>query len=783
MECYDFDVIHIKGTRNSVADALSRAEHLKYRPEENLDPFEERDEVQTLNSVGLGVNVLQGESFTPRMFRETQEEDEVLRVIRRLLRTGEKPSREMVDVASPGLKTYFGLLDSLYLDDKDVLRYKYPYVEQPGAEPKEKHLLVLPEDLAYDILKMVHEKGAHMAVEATTRRAMQMVYSHHLMDLARTVVKRCVACQKARKKPKDQRHTLYVPRQGFAFQRCTVDFVGPLCKAEGTGARYILTVQDSLTRWTEGFAVRSCTARTVVDVLQREILSRYGQIQSIHSDRGTHFTANYVRDACKILNIPWTFTVAMNPKASRVESAHKIIGRMLTALTQGRQEKWQSYLGAALFALRTSMNRHTGFSPYRLLFGREAMTDLELMFGKPNQPSEFKDYDDYAVKLRDRIQQATRWAQENIGGAVRRQRRAYCQAKKVYVPGQRVWLFTPRRKIGESGKYKVLWTGPYTVTRAINDLTYELAPHPSWPRQSHEVVSIDRLAPYYSDNEEGGETDAEVYAPSPTDDLSMEGDEHAEHVEFPTVAGNGDDDDDDDEYNFDPDPAFVPLPPDLPEPLAPPDLGGQDAVEGEQVLGLPRAAHEAAAENRREEPLLRAARFQPPLGGERDGAGAERRAERPGTPAPGRPTHPEFGSGSPAFFTPGASPSPRASAERRAANWRRKTFGEGMGASPPLPRVAEEGREGATATADVAFSPPSPSPSKKARLFDSKRGKPLAEREAEYRKKKEEEEGKKQAMADERSRRREERIRKREEQEKKKQLGRRYGFEPDTGPE
>ena len=106
-----------------------------------------------------------------------------------------------------------------------------------------------------------------------------------------------------------------------------------------------------------------------------------------------------------------------------------------------------------------------------------------------------------------------------------------------------------------------------------------------------------------------------------------------------------------------------------------------------------------------------------------------------------------------------------------------------MGASPPLPRVVEEGREGATATADVTLSPPSPSPSKKARLFDSKRGKPLAEREAEYRKKKEEEEGKKQAMADERSRRREERIRKREEQEKKKQLGRRYGFEPDTGPE
>ena len=179
-----------------------------------MDPFEEREEMQTLNHV----NLLQGEAWTPRMLRETQDEDADLKIVKDLLRSNSKPNREMIDVAPVGLKTYFGLLDSLYLDGKGVLKYNYSYTEHPGTEPQVKKLLVLPNDLAYDVIRMVHERGAHLAVESTAQRAMRMVYCHNLMEVAKRVVRRCVACQKARKKPKDQRHTLYSPRQGYAFQ-------------------------------------------------------------------------------------------------------------------------------------------------------------------------------------------------------------------------------------------------------------------------------------------------------------------------------------------------------------------------------------------------------------------------------------------------------------------------------------------------------------------------------------------------------------------------------------
>ena len=781
LESFSFTVEHIRGQANGAADALSRAEHLKFDPKENLDPFEEKEELQTLNALPASISLLEGEVGTWRMLRDTQEEDEDLKVIRSFLVKGTKPDKDAFNVASSKLKTYMGLFDSLFLDTKGILRYRYPFVEHPGTKPKERVLLVLPEDLAYDAVKAVHERGAHMAVDATASRALQYVYCHNMLEVAGLVVRRCMACQMARKKPKDQRHTLYSPLQGYAFQRVTVDYVGPLQPARGTGCRYIITIQDSFSRWLEGFAVKTATAKTTLEILNREILSRFGMIESVHSDRGTHFTAHAVRDACKILNVPWTYTPALNPKSSRVESSHRTLGRMLTALTKGKQDLWQVYLPAALFAIRSSTNRTTGFAPYRLLFGREVSTDLETMFARPNTPEEFRDYEDYAIKLKDRIHQAFKWAQENIGGAIRRQRRAYCQAKKKYTVGQQVWLFTPRRKIGESSKYRVYWTGPWSVVRVVNDLTYEISPHPSWPRKGQEVVSIDRLMPFYSDREDGDDA-AAGEVPSQHDDLGMEGDEFAEQIRLPYI-----DDDDDDILDLPPGvpgggpqpppPAQPPAPPPPPPspPQSPPPLQQPQPQWGLQ--GLPQAEAQPAqpvapqAAQLPPRPLLQPARLFLPGGAEGGGArpGRLQTPPRPGTP------HPQFGVHSPlTFHTPEGqsprrpSPRPPLSARRKQLMLQPRMFSDVEEVDePPPPLPTQEGRdEDGAETQETAAGKPA----------DAKRGKGLKVREGEYRREKEAEE---KAKKEERGRRDDERAARRREREEKQLEGRLHGLEPD----
>ena len=566
LEQYDFTVEHRPGKTNLVADALSRAEHLELDPTDDSDPFD-NDEYHTLNLMGAwkssGISPITSEQWTPRMLRETQESDEDLSKIRRLISSGRKPERDAFDQASSYLKTFYGLFPSLFLDRHGVLRHRYSVAGGLGGEPTTRNLLVLPREIQFDAVRLIHEKGAHMAADATVNRALRHVYCPGLAAVAEQVVRRCQKCQLAQPRPKPQRHTLYSPQQGYPMQRLCIDYVGPLCPST-RGNIYILTILDSFSRWIEAFAVKRATAKTTLDILTKEIFPRYGYPESIHSDRGTHFTAAIVDDVCKALSIQLSHTVSYNPKANRVERAHRTLGKMLKALTGGEQHRWEEYLPQALYAMRSAVNRSTGFAPYALMYGKDPPSELDLVFASPPVPEQFDNADAYASALKTRIQRAHAWARENITGAVARQRRAYYQARIKYQVGQRVWLFTPRLRAGQSSKLATFWTGPWTVKREVNRLTYELSPCVLWARKGTEIVSIDRLKPYYAaeeDEEDGGEP------PAVSADLSMPGDEMAEH--FATREPESDDDDDSDgEYEFADEPP--PPPQDPPAPPPPP---------------------------------------------------------------------------------------------------------------------------------------------------------------------------------------------------------------------
>ena len=598
LENFQFKIQHWPGEKNVVADALSRAPHLVHDPKDDIDVFDEKEDIQTLNSI-RAIEMDYGR-WSPRSIREAQEEDDDLRQLRRLIMQGRKPSKEAVDGASIDLKTYYGMFDSLFVDKRGVLRYKYQLGSTAFHEkPPSRDLIVLTAEMAADAVRLVHEKGAHMAAESTVVRAMRHVFALNLGAITKRVISKCIKCQQSRGRPKPQRHTLYSTVQGYPWQRVLLDYVGPLARST-RGNRYLLTVQDAFSRYLEAFPVASATAKKTLDILTREVFARYGLPESIHSDRGGTFVAGIVRDVCDALHIVQSTTVPYNPQNNRIERHHKTLGKMLTTLTEGKQHLWEEMLPFALFAHRTHVNKTTGQAPYALMFNHDPRTELDIIFQKPTDETNYKTYEDYAEAYKARMLRAHAWAREHIGEAVRRQRRAYCQARKVYQVGERVWLFSPRNKVGESSKWKIRWTGPWTIRSKINDLTYELAPHPSWPRQRYEKVGIDRLQHYVAaeEDQDGGGT-----PPATDEDLTMMGDEQAEDIgEGPPKSNDDDDDDDDDdeEYAF---PGFHPLlEPEAPPQPQPPDPAPAPLPQQPEAAPRTPPRHGAQAQERDEPP-------------------------------------------------------------------------------------------------------------------------------------------------------------------------------------
>ena len=74
------------------------------------------------------------------------------------------------------------------------------------------------------------------------------------------------------------------------FDKWAIDFVGPINPpTKKSGARYIITATDYLTRWAEAQPVKNCSAATTAQFIFDHILSRFGCPRVLMSDQGSHF--------------------------------------------------------------------------------------------------------------------------------------------------------------------------------------------------------------------------------------------------------------------------------------------------------------------------------------------------------------------------------------------------------------------------------------------------------------------------------------------------------------
>lgn len=139
--------------------------------------------------------------------------------------------------------------------------------------------------------------------------------------------------------------------------------------------RYLLVLVDHLTHWVEAMPTARATANVVSKMLLEEIIPRYGLINRINSERGTHFTSRIVRQLMASLGIRWELHTPWHPQSSgQVERMNQTLKRTLTKLMIETQMSWVKCLPLALLRIRTQPRSDIGVSPYEMMFGLPYMT-------------------------------------------------------------------------------------------------------------------------------------------------------------------------------------------------------------------------------------------------------------------------------------------------------------------------------------------------------------------------------------------------------------------------
>ncbi|KAL6087204.1 hypothetical protein STEG23_023793, partial [Scotinomys teguina] len=107
--------------------------------------------------------------------------------------------------------------------------------------------------------------------------------------------------------------------------------------------KYLLVMVDSFSNWVEVYPVSNKHAQTVMDVLLREIIPRFGVPASVQSDNGPEFTSLVSQTLAKALNIPWHFHIPYRPQSKgKVEHTNQSLKSILTKMSQELHLNWKN---------------------------------------------------------------------------------------------------------------------------------------------------------------------------------------------------------------------------------------------------------------------------------------------------------------------------------------------------------------------------------------------------------------------------------------------------------
>ena len=115
------------------------------------------------------------------------------------------------------------------------------------------------------------------------------------------------------------------------FSVICVDIVGPI-SPPSEGFQYILTTIDMCTRFPEAIPLKVISTSTVAEALLN-MFSRVGLPNRIHSDRGSQFTSEMMREVYRLLDIRQSTTTPYHAMGNGiveiVENFNKTIKNLL----------------------------------------------------------------------------------------------------------------------------------------------------------------------------------------------------------------------------------------------------------------------------------------------------------------------------------------------------------------------------------------------------------------------------------------------------------------------
>ncbi len=332
---------------------------------------------------------------------------------------------------------------------------------------------VIPPSARVRLVLEAHFRAAHEQADLLTRR-LRDVERWWWPDMAltvREVITRCRTCL--------QSNPAHITVHGEAkaipvtdpLGRWAIDLLAlPTTRRGNVG---LCVIVDALTKYPYAEPITSKEATEAARVLMNAI-ALFGVPLVVQSDNGGEFIAQVSTILLRKMNIDHRLITPGYPQSNgQAENTNRLLVAALRRMAVNNPHDWESDLPAVLHAIRSRSCSTTGYSPFRLLFGRDVSLFGEWRTKSAELQSQLQELAEQERRVLDLWTITLPKARRNVRTAQLRQVRAQNARWKVTPPltvGQQVWA----QERAPADKLQPRFIGPFWVQSIAKNGNYLL---------------------------------------------------------------------------------------------------------------------------------------------------------------------------------------------------------------------------------------------------------------------------------------------------------------------
>ena len=335
-----------------------------------------------------------------------------------------------------------------------------------------REVIVIPKDLRQRMIRLAHDHLAHVGPKKVGQVLRENCHWPGMFKQARQYCRSCDECQKSSKAGEWRAPMGDTPLHSEPFQHIAIDLVGPFTRTK-RGYKYLLTCVCLASRYPEAIPLKSISAEEVAEGLL-DVFSRLGTPTTILHDQGTQFMGRLMKALCQRLGIKQLNTTPYHPQSNGcVERFHGTLLPMLRKLDHQGLE-WDDQLKFALFAVRSTPNRSTGYSPFEIIYGKNLRSPLHLVLEELDPHTASKaNVVEWVEDLNRRVTLVRKEVEKNELRS--REERKTCFDKNAKLRKYKAGELVLTRYPGLHNKLECAWEGPYEIIDVPNDIHLILA--------------------------------------------------------------------------------------------------------------------------------------------------------------------------------------------------------------------------------------------------------------------------------------------------------------------